>query len=594
MKKNKFIYAIVALILFLSSCTDEILEKKPLDIISDESLWKSPELIQTYINGIYKDLPILYLDNNIYFPAKIPWILTEVLQMADECSPNWPGHSVPKYGDMRSTSNFLSWWGYGAIRKMNELINRLPEETEISEEDKVAFIAETRFLRAYAYFHLVKLFGGVPVITKAQSVNDPEEELYPPRNKEQEVYDFILTELDAIVDDLPENVDAAEFGRPTKIVALAIKSRTAMYAASISTWGTVQLNGVVGIPSEKATDYWQKSYDASKAIIDYSVTDGKLGLYNNIPDKAENFRQIFLEDRNEEVIWAKSHIGEPGGSFQGDVNLWNLNNAPRNLHPWIGGNDCAVYLDMVDEFENIDGSSGVLDRSMLESGLYTVNELFGQKEPRFFGSVYTENTEYYGQRVRMYRGVIAEDGTLISSGNYKDIPAYPNAHGLQDAFGVLKYGTGTLWPQGNDIILIRYAEILLNFAEAAIELGKSGEALSAINEIRNRAGVPPLSGIDREKIRHERKVELAFENHRYWDLRRWRVAQEKLTGQFSTLQFTLDYSSYAQDPFNAKYKVDVIPADLGKTCVFNQEHYYFPITPGRISNNNKLVENPGY
>ena len=594
MKKKRFIYAFALLMLFLGSCTEEILDKEPLDIISDETLWESPELINTYINGIYKDLPILYFDNEVPMFTKDPWITTQVLQMGDECSPNWPDHSVPKYGDMRGTSTFLSWWGYGAIRKMNVLIDKLSGETNIPDEDKNALMAETRFLRAYAYFHMAKLFGGVPLITKAQSLDDPEEELYPPRNKEQEVYDFILSELDDIIPDLPENSVASEFGRPTKMVAYSLKSRAAMYAASISTWGTVQIDGIVGIPSELATYYWQQAYDASKAIMTYSSETGNIRLFNNIADKAENFRQIFLQDRNEEIIWAKSHIGEPGGPYQGDVNLWNLSNSPRNLHPWVGGNDCAVYLDMVDEFENVDGTSGALDRSMLESGMYTINELFGQKEPRFFGSIYTENTDYFGRRVRMYRGIIAEDGTLITSGNYKNIPAYPNVHGLQDAFGVLKYCTGSLWPQGNDIILIRYAEILLNFAEAAYELGKTGEALLAINEIRERAGVPALTSIDRVKIRHERKVELAFENHRYWDVRRWRTATEDLSGQFSTLQFTLDYASYAQDPLNAKYKVDVVPADLGKTCVFKPENYYLPITPGRISNNSNLIENPGY
>jgi hypothetical protein len=594
MKKKKFIYALVALMLFLSSCTEEILDKKPLDIISDETLWESPELIKTYVNGIYKDLSILYFDNDVPVFSKGPWFTTEVLSMGDECSPNWPGHSVPKYGDMRETSTFLSWWGYGAIRKMNVLIDKLSGETNLPDEDKNALIAETRFLRAYSYFHMAKLFGGVPLITKAQSLDDPEEELYPPRNKEQEVYDFILSELDEIIPDLPENIEASEFGRPSKMVAYALKSRAAMYAASISTWGTVQINGVVGIPSELATTYWQQSYDASKAIMAYSSETGKIRLFNNIADKAENFRQIFLQDRHEEVIWAKSHIGEPGGPNQGDPNLWNLANSPRNLHPWIGGHDNAVYLDMVDEFENVDGTSGVLDKSMLENGMYTIAELFGQKEPRFFGSVYTENTDYYGSRVRMYRGVIDEDGTLITSGTYNNIPVYPNTHGLQDAFGVLKYCTGNAWPQGNDIILIRYAEILLNFAEAAFELGKTGEALLAVNEIRDRAGVPALTGIDREKIRHERKVELAFENHRYWDVRRWRIATEVLSVPFSTLQFTLDYTSYAQDPFNAKYKVEVVPADLGKTCVFKPENYYFPITPGRISNNSNLIENPSY
>jgi hypothetical protein len=140
-----------------------------------------------------------------------------------------------------------------------------------------------------------------------------------------------------------------------------------------------------------------------------------------------------------------------------------------------------------------------------------------------------------------------------------------------------------------DWIVFRYGEVLLNYAEAAINIGKAGDALNAVNQIRERAGIAALSSVDDEKIRHERKVELAFEGHRYWDLRRWRTATEVLTQNWSGLRYILDYTTL-------KFKLEVIPNIDGVVAppVFYPQNYYLPITIARTGNNPNLVENPGY
>ena len=130
---------------------------------------------------------------------------------------------------------------------------------------------------------------------------------------------------------------------------------------------------------------------------------------------------------------------------------------------------------------------------------------------------------------------------------------------------------------------------MLNFAEAAFNLGKPNDALDAVNQVRFRAGIKKLDAIDREKIRHERQVELAFEGHRYWDLRRWRVAKSVLTVNRSGLRYIYDANT-------GKYKITVIPKMDGSTSDprFYDANYYFPITPSRIGIDPNLVENPGY
>jgi hypothetical protein len=360
-----------------------------------------------------------------------------------------------------------------------------------------------------------------------------------------------------------------------------------MYAASIAQWGQVQLDGVVGIPANKAQTLWKASYDASMAIIN----SGKYALYNKYPtDKAKNYQQIFLDERNVETIFAKQYTGQGGIGHN-----WEFLQVPRTFHRWGGGQQSSPYWEMAEEYENIDGTSGKIDRNLLTGKLWTMEELYGNKDPRFKASIYTQNTPWLGTNLQMYSGIITEQGTTITTGSYKGIMAVGKDRRLpQMAFGVLKFLDPTIkignWDYSKtDWIIFRYGEILLNLAEAAFELGKAGEALDDVNEVRTRAGIAPLSSIDRNAIRHERKVELAFEGHRYWDLRRWRVAVNELTRDFSSIRYLLDYTTL-------KFKVEKVEKVDGTTAspVFYERNYYFPITPTRIANNSNLVENPGY
>lgn len=164
----------------------------------------------------------------------------------------------------------------------------------MSDELKKTRTAEARFLRAFSYFAMVKRYGGVPLITNAQSIDDPDEELFRARDKEETIYDYIIKEIDEFANDLPETLDNSNLGRPSKYAALALKCRAALYAGSIAQFGKVQLDGVVGIPAEKANYYYEIAYTAGSEI----VNSGKHALYNVDEDKATNFRNLFLVKNN--------------------------------------------------------------------------------------------------------------------------------------------------------------------------------------------------------------------------------------------------------------------------------------------------------
>ena len=608
MKKIKYI--ILICIVFTACKKYDVLDKKPLNIITDATVWQDPVLIDAFLANQYSLTSVMVQECPAYIapmgqgsPIDGSWDIYNSEQVygpliinnfADEGKGGWDitgNGSGFKAGRMDINSNPLPWWenAYYVIRNLNTLIEKVPN-SPIDKSIIVKKVAEARFLRAYNYFQLVKRYGGVPLMTKVQSLTDKNEELYPARNKEQEVYDFIISECTAIANDLGT---AKNFARPCKWTALHLKSRAGLYAGSIAKYGKVELNGVVGIAASPSI-YFQASYDAAKDIIE----NGGYDLLNSGNDKAKNFRNIFVTKNNQEVIWAKHHnsinqISAGGGS-------WGYDFVQRpKPHAWNIGMGNTPYLEMAEAFENKDGTSGKLDRTLLQSKLWSMDELWGNKDPRFFATLWTMGTPWKGGKVDFHFGLINPSGTLLENqmDAYNGMPAWGNQWfwiGFGTGFGVMKYldedlDIGSTWANSeSDYQIFRFGETLLNYGESAMELGKTGDALTAINRIRTRAGIAILGSVTMDNIRQERRVELAFEGHRYWDLRRWRTAKTELTKSFSGLRYIQDYNT-------GKFSIKVMNNYDGNDIPnFYERMYYFPISLSRTGANPKLIENPGY
>lgn len=597
MKKYTLLFIILGIGIFLA-CNKEVLNKKPLNIISDNDVWKDPALVNAYLTQIYYDMPWLGNDcSGNGLGGDAAWNFSDINDVSDESFPQWrdwnpSGAFKYKYGNLNINGGLLDWWGYGTIREINQFIQNIPNSA-LNDNVKKSVLAEGRFLRAFCYFALVKRYGGVPLITSVQSESDPQDSLYPARATEQSVYDFIISEADGCSVDLPETVNADSLGHPSKYAALALESRAALYAGSIAQFGTVQLNGVVGIPANLANDYYQKSYNASQAII----KSAKYALYNLDADKTTNFRNIFLVKNNSEVIFCKKH--DANNEMSGG-NGWCVDffNCPRP-QGWGRGLYDQAYLELAEAFEHIDGSSGKLDRTAVQQNLMTIDQLWGNRDPRFYATFYTQGSEWKGSTLDFHAGIRLPDGTIQTSGAYNGTAATGDQDFQGTGFGILKYlneshdnmaGTNSGWAtSAQDWLIFRYAEILLNDAEAAFETGNTAQALIDINQIRSRAGIAPLTAITRDTIRHERRVELAFEGQRYWDVRRWRTAVTDLSVRWSGIRYILDAST-------GKYQIQIINNVDGTSNIpqFKQENYYLPITIARTANNKNLVENPGY
>ena len=572
------------MICMATACNKDYLNKTPQGKISDAIAYGSQAGVEALTVTLYNDINTEDFNYQVSDEAGFPSTVT------DEAVRSYP------WGDINQPviGNWFGDWDYGRIRRVNDFLEKIGT-AKVSADLIKRFTAEARFVRAFHYFNLVKRYGGVPLLTKVQDFNGNIPSLYVQRSKEQDIYDFIDQELTAAEADLPETSD--EHGRVNKYGALALQCRAMLYAASSAKYATVQIGGLVGIPASAANTYWQKTIDAANAI----TNSGIYTLYNQNANKATNFQQLFLTSDNSEAIFTKFYQAPD------DAHSFDFYNAPQSFKVNYGNVTCPT-LEMIEQFEYTDGSPGklkVYDNNGNPIVYNKPQDLFANKDPRMFGTILTPFDSWQGGTVEIRKGVIdggvyntTEDLSATYDGTSftivgKDGPVAGSNDPTKTGFYIKKfmdptnrldYGKSTTpW------MVFRYGEVLLNYAEASFELGNASNALSAINQIRSRAGIVTLSSVTLDKIRHERQVELAFENHRYWDIRRWRIATTVLDNtQFHALYPWIIWQ-HGVDPSKMKYSFTTVFAPKNSRT-FPEKLYYEPVPQG----NPTYIQNPLY
>ena len=591
---NKFLLGILLIILSVS-CEDA-LDKKPLDLISEDAVWQDETLVNSYFAHLYNSAQFLF--GGTYFSPDL--MMREISHGgAARHRGNHPGYRWVD-GRMNGDSDGpLSYWKYGTVRQINVAIEALESaENSLSADFTKMRLGEAYFLRAYIYFEMVKRYGGMPLVSTVQDISLPTEELEVPRSTEAASYDFIAADCDKAIGLLADL--SPEYGRATKWAALALKSRAMLYAGSIGKFGTVQKEGLVGIPNPDK--YWQLSMEASLDLIN----NGPFSLYDEFPNggtvaqKASSYRKIFTEVPNCEVIFAEDFTGEGGRATN-----WEYYYHPETKSHGNWGAFSKVYFETLEWFDNIDGSSGKLDGIIGPGKFFSINELFGKRDPRFHASIAIQEDTYDGEPVYMHQGTYV-DGKLTTSGFYDGIPGKgDNRNSMRSAaLNVKGLKGGNLsddkWLGDNDWVVFRLGEIYLNYVEAAFALGDPyGDALYYLNAIRKRAGMPDRSELNWDVIKSERQVELIFEHHRFWDLRRWRDAVDVLTDVANGGTSTFSAIVWRRQAGTGKYEITTrreknYPDLQVGYRNFLEKHYYLPITLGRIKDNPVLIENPGY
>lgn len=644
MKKNNLIYFLLTVFTCFAAC--QKLDVPPPNVVQDKDIFSNESGITSYMARMYSRLPIEdfkyspTLNFNSFVVGSASGITGEALSR-----------------DMGNSIETFNYWAdaYTLIRECNYLMETLPDYSSNFNATQVnTWLGEARFIRAVTYFALVKRYGGVPIVDKVltnsnQTISELTEsidELKIPRSSEESVYDFIGSDLDFAFTNLPETHKG---GRANKYAAAAFKSRAMLFAGTIAKYNAVTLMAgterLAGIPSAKAVTYFKASYDAA------ALLNGKYSLYKRnwaAGDKNaqyQNFVNLFLDasSGNPEVIFVRQF------KFPDAVHGYDALSVPKQLEG-PGGNyssETNPTLNFVEMFEGIPKNPDSTIKTMDADGKYVLYnntmDLFANAEPRLRATVILPGDVFKGQSIEIRRGIYTgstaggiprllpagstanypttnlvtsgavlqtpytlPDGTKMNpagaSGTFTNLAAN-GPGGSITGFSVRKYlvpdkPTSEVVTNRSEQswIEIRYAEVMLNSAEAAYELHAAGQtgtylqhAITTINSIRERAGASLLTTINNVNvIRTERRKELAFENKIYWDLRRWRIIDQE---QNNTLYRVL-MPFYAAEA--GKYFFDVRFDERNVRFTFDPRWYYQQIPTAAIAKSPNLVQNLGY
>jgi hypothetical protein len=614
MKRIYFLSFILITSLALFSCKKNWLDREPKDILTDDQIWNDPKQYLNLFANFYNRLPTdMGFDGN--------W-----RNMADYDDAMWSGNSNDEGRNNLTTygTNRWEYWDYGLIRDINLSISKMNQlGTSLTATQKKEFDAEFRFIRAWVYFEMVRRMGGVPIVTEEliYDYSGDASQLRKPRNKEHEVYDFVASEMDAIKAALG-NTNATSVSRANKYIAMALKSRAMLYAASLAKYNNLRPTpittpgGEVGIPASMAQGYYQKALDAAEEVINSGVYVLKTNASN--PGLAF-YQATTVKAGNKEVIFVKDYL-----TAKDKRHSFTYDNIVRGVREDnLSSSQIVPSLSLVEAFDYLDGSAGTLKTRTPDNSDYIYynkpEDIFANKDARLWGTVVYPGSVFKGSLIEIQAGVKTWNGTAYvntegaigtvhtdgktltgSSGPHRTNQDVTNTGFNMRKFieeGALTSTRGVR--ADNWWVWIRLGEIYLNAAEAAFELGQSSKALGYINTLRERAGFPPnsLTTLTIAKIQNERRVELAFEDHRVWDLKRWRIADQVWNGQANNpiAQVGALYpyrvirpGDPARDGKFVFDKLDKAPR-IQSPRNFREQNYYTYI-PQSVQDNNPLIK----
>lgn len=557
--KNKIITVLLTAILMGNFSCQDVLEKYPLDNPSDVTFLQTEQELITAINGVYRSL--WYKVNDGTYLNFTMDCLTDIA--FDR------GNQLFISNDVVNSTWWLSsgMWKqyYAGIAKANYLLENMPKAKENATETVYNQVeGQALFLRAYWYHQLVALFGDVPLITKPQGINDSN----VARTPKNQIIDLILADLDNAAAKLPTSWSGANNGRVTKGAALALKARIALY-------------------NEK----WDMAAQAAKQVMD-------LNQYSLYPNYLNMF--LYAGENCPEVIF--SIISAPGSVGSIETTYTAQNFYSRNAS---GASNKVPSQQLVDSYECTDGLI------ISESPLYNPAKPFENRDPRLRQTVVVPGDEWLGYQFETHK-----DSLLCW--NYRVSPAVRINN--QDATNAFATFTGYCWKKYADIkdantrnntsinaIVIRLAEVLLTYAEAKIELNQIDQSVyDAINSIRTRASVNmPVIQTGKSQaemrriVRRERKVELALEGLRVFDIYRWKIADKCLSQPvIGRPNKPYNYANQGIPVFDTddipNYSAYIDVLRTVRTRTFGQHNYLWPIPQYEMDINRLLEQNPNY
>lgn len=626
---KKLIYGLaISLSLGTVACND-FLDLPPINKITDKDIFGSEAGIEAYMVTLYNRLPIedFNYGSESGFNNWIGGCFVPALSCDEAMHCEWPHEIFGPTGN----GAWNQWWAYDNVRNVNQLIQELENTKLFTPEKKTELLGEAYAIRAWYYFGMAKRYGGVPIIKVPQQY-DPSDPsvLLVNRSTEEDTYNFILEDLDNAIEMLPAVRTSAEKYRINKYAAAALKSRAMLFAASIAKYGAYDKNGLVGFDNPAKAEKYYK--EVIKAVDE--VRKGGYSLYRGNADKVRNYQEMFwIKGDCPEVIFVKKY------EYPDKAHNWDLWNQPWGYrYPEGYGSRLSPTLDLVEAFPMTDGTSGefctnsegwIVDENNQILEVKNRTDLFKGRDSRLYATILIPGAEWTSAKgdvsgiIDVKRGIVELNGQKVSvlkeGGSFTDQISYRDPVTKQDTslYVIGKQGVGgtsestvtglyikKFLYEGNatqdpkhtsgeqDWFEFRYAEILLNYAEAAAELATMGvseyeaNGLTYLNDVRDRAGVDAADALTVNLVRNERRIELMYENHRFWDIKRWRDAERLMTNK----KMKGLYPYYVANNQTWIFK----KLEVGNIHDFKPYLYYIRINDDQRSRNPGIEQNPGY
>ncbi len=581
MKKNKVIIVLALMIVLITGCED-VLEKTPLDRVSSADFFKSKNDLKIYVNKFY--------ESNLLFEYNTTWAASRRAIFTHEAV-NSDNQLFFGYVDdglngqrtiLSSNSDYND--GYKLVRSINYFFDNY-EKVEDSFDEYKQYLGEAYFFRALIFYNLLKKYGEIIWLDYVPDENS--DILYGERMARNEVIDNILADMDSAIELLSEDkIDGGT--RVNKWIALAYQSRIALYEG---TWEKYHANGVFAAKNPDADKYLQKAVKAAEEVMN----SGGFDIYSTGSPDTDYYNFFNLNDyssNNSVLIWKKYAVD------LGIINRRMFN----GRYPFEGG----LTKELVDSYLCTDGDP--ISVSPLFLGYdFLVSEMT-DRDPRLLQTVWSPGVPWQITADAttnwsvVYNNLFSGGNDLISATGYcmrKGYSANVETHN----------NNGEDFPD----VLFRYAEVLLNYAEAKAELGSISQADidMTIKLLRDRVGMPSLdlATISNDpnwdfptlspvinEIRRERKVELACEGNRWSDIQRWAAADELIAGHRPKGLKASQLANNPPYPVDADGFIDPLLDALGASGYgFKVDRdYLYPIPPEERTLNPKLTQNPGW
>ncbi len=575
---------VVTIICFTTACKKDFLDQKTLSAIDETAVYQDSTRSLGVINSLYANLGISF-NARRFNNTGLDAACDESEPLAD---PTFYTYRISS-GGINANNADRGLWGttFQMVRAANIFLKN-KDSIRISAATREYWTGQVRFLRAWYIFTLLKHYGGIPLI--GDKIFGDNEKIDVARSSYEACIKYLAGELDAAAAALPQSYRPGDVNqlRVTKGTALAVKARMLLYAASPLFNSGSRADDPEHLLSFPSADpeRWKQASDAAKAVI-------SLGAYSLYTSSATPLYTLFLQNTPQVehvlVYW------QPASTSNNFYVVASSNPTSRGgMNGWAGTKYFPTQ-ELVDEFDMINGLR-ITDPASGYPGIG--NDMYKNRDPRLTTTIHyngaIRNMGSFGdQPVNTYTGIIPTGNAAVTSASVDGIYTSTGTITGYFRYKMCNGGGGELY---RPWVVMRYAEVLLNAAEATNEYyGPSAEIYDWLKLIRSRAGILPgannLYGLKanmtkeemREAIRHERRVELAFEEHRFWDIRRWKIAPVTENAETHGMEIT----RAANGTFS--YRTIVV-----RRHVFTDAMYFWPIPQSEITKSPALKQNPGY